>query len=106
MGNVRVFTTAHDRPGRVGRDHGHDHDPDVLDAIAARLDDDARILSTWSARDLDVRRLVADLRSTAALLHRFADDLRLVERFLREARLLAPEDDQDDDQDDRTDRPA
>ena len=98
-----MFDRSHDRPGRVGRDHVHDHDPDVLDAIAVRLDDDARRLATWSARDLDVRRLVADFHSTAALLHRFADDLRLVERFLREARLLAPE---DDDQDDRSDRPA
>ena len=77
---------------------GRDHDPDALDARADRLDAAARVVAQW--RELDVRRLVAELRETAALLRRFANDLRLLDAFLRAARLLAPRDG-DDDQGDR-----
>ena len=85
LAGVRVSDV---RAGRVTR--GRDHDPDVLDARAARLDADARKLAPWAVRDVEVRRLVADLRETAALLRRFADDLRVLDAFLRDCDLLAP----------------
>jgi hypothetical protein len=79
---------AADRPG-LRREHATDHDPAALDARADRLDAHARQLADSFARDRD-RRIVADLRATAALLRRLAADLRILDRFLRDVDLLAP----------------
>lgn len=75
-----------------------DHDPELLEARAIRLDESARVLSTWTARDVDVRRVVRELRDTAGLLRRFANDLRVLDGFLRGAGLLAERDDDQGDQ--------
>jgi len=81
-----------DRELGLRRDDATDYDPAALDARAVRLERAAAQLDGVLARDLDVRRVVVDLRTTAALLRRLADDLRLLERFLRDVQLLAPDD--------------
>ena len=79
--------------------HADDHNADALDARARRLQRWAGDLDTWSRRvgvSGDVRRLALELRDVAALLQRFAGDLRLLEAFLRGAQLLAPRAGEDD----------
>lgn len=67
-----------------------DHDPRHLEDCARSLD---RASDALDPR----RRAYRDVIAAASLLRRLADDLRLVERFMRDAHLLAPEDVNDDD---------
>lgn len=65
-----------------------DHDPASLEVRADRLDAAADALLAGPGH----ARVVREMRLTAALLRRLADDIRIVEEFLRGARLLAPRD--------------
>ena len=72
-----------------------DHDPDRLEALADRIlaaagtfePDTNRLAAPVRA---EARRLLHEAREGAALIHRLARDLRLVNWFLREVRLLRP----------------
>ena len=80
-----------------------DHDPATLDAWAGALE---RAISAIDPTTKEGRWAVRDVRESAALLRRLANDLRLVNRFLREASLLAPGVLDDDDPTRSDDSPA
>lgn len=75
-----------------------DHDPLTLDTRADQLDAVVDAFAALDVRSLDafddvVRGgalgVMRELRRTSSLLRRLADDLRLLDRFLLEAGLLA-----------------
>jgi hypothetical protein len=82
---------ARDRGG-IARDPVTDHDPDALDARADRLDAVARDIEALAQRRSGLGGIVVELRDAAALLRRLADDVRLLNRFLRAVNLLGGDD--------------
>ena len=72
-----------------------DHDPDRLDALADRILAAAATFEPDTKRlappvRAEARRLLHEAREGAALIQRLARDLRLVNWFLGEARMLRP----------------